>query len=45
VALLGKHDGQLIGGDQPLLHQQFAEAEFLPLFGHESESGPLAGTG
>ena len=30
VALLGERDGELIGRDQPLLHQQLAQAEFFP---------------
>ena len=34
VALLGQRDGELIGGDQALLDQQFAETEFLALFSH-----------
>ncbi len=32
VALLGERDGELIGGDQPLLHQQLAQPQFFPLF-------------
>ena len=39
VALLGERDGELIGGDQPLLHQQLAQAEFFALFGHGQEPG------
>jgi hypothetical protein len=34
VALLGQRDRELIGGDQPLLDQKFAETEFLALFSH-----------
>ena len=34
VALLGQRDGELIGRDQALLDQQFAETEFLALFSH-----------
>ena len=30
VALLGERDGELVGGDQPLLNEQLAEPEFLP---------------
>ena len=34
LLLLGERDAQLVGRDQALLDQQFAQAQFFPLFSH-----------